>query len=628
MQKLKRAIKLVIFLLLLYTMLRLLFYQLYFSRSNMRFADLTNAFYWGFRMDISAIFYVNFVFFAYFFLIHDILVPRYRKLLAVVLFTGFNLPFLAINCIDLAYYQFNLRRSTADLIGVIGGSLPAIGAFLKTWWWVFLFFIVLSGALVWFFRLVERDNKPSTASYMRSNFIPCLVFLASLGLLARGFSERPIIPSTPLLYLPAQYQPLASNSTINFLYSAIKHNTHLNEKKYFTGAVMDSLFTANQQLHPVAPFTPMNVVVFVMESFAKEYTDKNDPLHAQTPFLDSIMAESIVCSNAYSNGLESNKGLVAILGSIPPFFDEPFYYSGYSNNNIRGIGTLLKEEGYTTSFFMGAGYDHFGFARFAKLVGIDDYYSMQDYGDNRHYDGNWGIYDHYFLPFAARMLQKKSKPFFSTIFNISTHFPYKLPDTLQQQFAIKGQRAEQNSVSYFDYSLKLFFDIIKNEPWYKNTIFVFSADHNLFWNVQARTNLYKTFRIPIFFYLPGQKEHKIINKTVQQLDIVPTILDLLHYNRPFMAFGKSIFDTLSPGIAINHIGDLYQAIDSSYLFGYNEKTERPAYLYQFTKDTALQNDLLQHGELPDLHSKQLQDHLKAVIQFFNYSMMHNKLYVK
>jgi len=628
MEKIKRALYIFIFLLVLYSALRGIFYILYFAAGNISTAELATSIYWGWRIDIAAIFYANFIFFLFYFLLIDFLPARYQKLTAVLLLTVINLPLLAINMIDLAYYKFNLRRSTVDIFAVMQDSLPAIGSFWKAWWWLFILFIVLSTISVWFFSRVVNIHHTGKGNYLRSNLLPGLFFLVSVGLLARGFSERPIVPSTPLLYLPAQYQPLATNSTLTILYSAIKHNTHLSEKKYFSKAGLDTLFTANQQLHPAAPFNRMNVVVFVMESFAKEYTVKNDPLHAQTPFLDSIMAQSIVCSNAYTNGLESNKGLVAILGSIPPFFDEPYYYSGYSNNNIRGIGTLLKEQGYTTSFFMGAGYDHFGFARFSKMMGIDDYYSMKDYGNDHHFDGNWGIYDHYFLPFAAKVLRQKSGPFFSTIFNISTHYPYKLPDTLQRRFTIKGQRAEQNSVSYYDYSLKLFFDLIKNEPWYRNTIFVFSADHNLYWNVQDKADLYKTFRIPMFFYLPGQQEHKTIHKTVQQLDIVPTVLDLLHYNRPFMAFGKSILDTLSPGIAINHFGDLYQAIDSSYLFGYNEKTEQPAYLYQFTKDTALQHDLLQHAMLPDLHSKKMEDHLKAVIQYFNYSMIYNKLYVK
>lgn len=628
MQKIKKATLVFLFLLLLYSLLRCIFYQLYFTKNDLSGTVLVRAFYWGCREDIGAVFYCNIIFFIYYFLLQDLLPIRQQKPVAVVLLCMMNLPLLAINIIDLAYYKFNLRRSSVDLFRVIPDSLPALGAFWKSWWWLVILFIFLSVvSVILFNRILKVSSRPG-GSYLERNFFPGLCFLLVTGAVARGFSERPIIPSTPLLYIPAQYQPLATNSTITVLYSVLKRQTRLQEKKYYSASGLDSLFTIRHQLQPAEPFNKMNVVVFILESFAKEYLDDKDSLRTKTPFIDSIMAESIVCTNAYANGLESNKGIVALLGGIPPFLDEPFYYSGYSNNNVRGIGTLLKEEGYSTNFFMGAGYDHFGFAKFSAMLGIDNYYSMKDYGNNHHYDGNWGIYDHYFLPYAARQLVKTKPPFFGAIFTISTHFPYTLPDTLKKQFTIPGQGAEQNSISYLDYSLRLFFAEIKNEAWYKNTLFVFSADHNVYWGRNDKAGLYKKFRIPIFFYLPGQSIHREIDHPVQQLDIVPSILDALDYNKPFMSFGKPFFDTVNGGMVVNNLFGVYQVIDSSYLLGYNEKTEQPAYLYNFRSDTALKTDLLINGQLPDAHAVKMQQHLRAMLQYFNYSMIKDKLYVK
>jgi len=627
MQKIKKAVLIFIWLVLLYSLLRVIFYLLYFSKNEFSGTELANVIFWGFRMDITAIFYLNIVFYIYYFLLNDLLFIRWRTIVAVSLLSVINLPLLAINIIDLAYYKFNLRRSTVDLFTVAADSFHALGAFWKAWWYLFILFILLSLVTVFGFSRLLKESSLNKESYLKRNLLPCLGFFLVTGLLARGLSDRPIMPSTPLLYLPAQYQSLATNSTITILYSIVKRQTSLKEKSYYPISGLDTRFTIRHQLKSSEPFNKLNVVVFIMESFAKEYIDDKDPLRAKTPFLDSIMTESVVCNNAYADGLESNKGIVAILAGIPPFFDEPFYYSSYSNNSIRGIGTLLKEKGYNTNFFMGAGYDHFGFTKFSKMLGIDNYYSMNDYGNSSHYDGNWGIYDHYFLSYAARQLVKIKSPFLSIIFNISTHFPNKLPDSLKAQFAIKGQDAQQNSISYYDYSLRLFFDIIKNETWYKNTIFIFSADHNLFLHGKEKAGLYKNFRIPIFFHLPGQRIHQVKEKPVQQLDIIPTILDLLHYQQPFMSFGQPVSDA-DPGIVFNHFGELYQALDSSYLFGYNEKTEQPVYLYNFRSDTALVKNLILTGEIPDQQEEKMQEHLKAVIQYFNYSMIKNRLYVK
>lgn len=627
MQKIRKAGLLIIFLLVLYSLLRLLFYAMYFSTDNIQWKECWLIFYWGLRMDFSGIFYANFIFLVYYFLLHQRLTAGWQKTVSVALLSVINLPLLAVNMIDLAYYKFNFRRSTVDLFRVIPGSLHALGAFWKTWWYLVLLFVLLAVlSVIVFTRFAQY--YPTGKTYLTGSLLPGICFLLAAAVLARGVASRPLIPSTPLLYLPARYQPLATNSTITVLYSLLRKQTTLKEKNYFHDARPDSLFTARQQLQAGGDFNKMNVVVFVLESFAREYMDKNDPLHAQTPFLDSLMKESIVCSSAYANGLESNKGLVAILAGIPPFFDEPFYYSSYSNNNFRGIGTLLKEQGYNTNFFMGTPYDHFGFARFAAMLGIENYYSMDDYGDKRHYDGNWGIYDHYFLPYVAKQLLKKPEPFLSVVFTVSTHFPYTLPDTLKARFSIPGQGAEQNSMSYLDYSLRLFFNEMKSQPWYKNTLFVFSADHNLYWHPADKSSLYKSFRIPVFFHLPAQGKHQEVRATVQQMDIIPSVLDLLHYKKPFMSFGTSVFDSVRPRTAIGNYGDIYQIIDSSYIFGYNEKTERAAYLYNFRADSGLERNLLVKGQLPDTHAVKLEEQLKAIIQYFNYSMIKNKLYVK
>jgi len=628
MRKIKRLLAVFAYLLLLYLLLRLMFFTLYFHRADFAGNALPLAFYWGLRIDISALFYANLLFAICYFLLFNWLPALQRKRCAVWLLSLINIPLLALNMIDLVYYRFNQRRSTIDLFSVLPDSLHAIPGFVKTWWWVFGLFLLLSVLTVAAFNYIFRAENAAHHESLVANLAAAFCFLLLMAVIARGFTDRPIIPSTPLLYLPVQFQPLATNSTFTLLYSMVKRQTSLKEKKYYNQQQLEKMFTAKRQFPQQEVFRPMNVVLLVLESFAKQYVSKNDTLRASTPFLDSIMAQSVVCNNAFANGQESNKGLVAILASLPPFFDEPFYNSPYGNNRLRGIGSILKEQGYATSFFMGAGYDHFGFARLAKLVGIDKYYSMEDYGNSKHFDGNWGIFDHYFLPYAATQMDKMPKPFFSTVFTISTHFPYTLPDTLRQRFTLPGQGIEQNSMSYLDYALRLFFEGIKDKAWFKNTLFVFTADHNIFWYQRQRFTLYKSFQVPIFFYMPGEAQQQSIDVPVQQLDLVPSILDLLHYPKPFMSFGQSVFDTSAQHLVINHFGSYYQLIDSSFLLGYNESTERPEWYYNYKEDPLLNHNLLQPGGGMDSTGRQLMEALKARLQYFNSAMIKNTLYIK
>jgi phosphoglycerol transferase MdoB-like AlkP superfamily enzyme len=338
------------------------------------------------------------------------------------------------------------------------------------------------------------------------------------------------------------------------------------------------------------------------------------------------MYRSIVCTNAFANGLTSNQGIVAILGSIPPLLDVPFYYSAYGNNQFSGIATILRGQGYSTSFFMGAEFDHFGFGKFTRMTGFNKYYSRTSYENDKDYDGNWGIYDHKFLPYAADILNANPKPFIGVIYNLSTHPPYKIPPYLRDRFTYKRQNAAQNSISYMDYSIKLFFDKIRDKDWYNNTIFVFCSDHSAVGLMNKDVNSYGSFRIPVFIYSPVFNKASSINKPVQQIDIVPTILNMLHYPKPFMSFGKTIFDT-SPRYVYNRFLENYQVLDSCFLLGYNEGIETVSYLYNYKEDPLLRNNLLSGSSYAGT-VRRLKIHLLSFIQRFNNDVMENRLYIE
>ena len=502
MRRVKTVLQLLMLLLVIYTLLRVCFWQAHFSK-NVNAGTLGKIFYWGLRLDLSAIILINIPLWIYLLFIEPVV--KFRKtsiVIGLILLMISNLPFLALNIIDLAYFSFNLRRSTIDLLDVLPESEHAWNMFLSRFWYLIFFFLALSFLLWVIARVILRSmayqaerNKDHNR---KGSMIVGICLLAIFMLLVRGWAARPLSPATPLLHLPAQYQPLSENSTITFLYSTVRHQSSLQEKKYFSESTLDSVFNIRRQYASTIPFEKKNIIVFVLESFSNSLIAKNSPLKAKTPFLDSLMTKSIVCENAYANGLESNKGLVALLAGIPPLMDEAYYHSAYSNNTFRAIGTMLKEKGYTTNFFMGASPDHFGFGKLCRITGIDHYYSEKEYGNANDHDGTWGIFDHKFLPYAASVIKLNNKPSFSVIFNVSSHHPFKLPREVESAVRVPGQNAEQNSVTYVDYSIRVFFDSIKTTEWYKNSIFVFVADHALTWDIKPRKVLYSAFQIPFF----------------------------------------------------------------------------------------------------------------------------------
>lgn len=610
-------------LLLLGTILRLLFYLRYWYPAPLG-QHIAGAFLWGFRFDFSILFFLNLPFFMYWVLVY----PRggtFSRMLLWVGLWGMNVLLVAINLFDLVYFGFNNRRSTVDLLYVMSDGFTANRASFAQYGG---YILLLLGAGLLAYWLVKRMLRAAPFSLQQrwpALVTPVLLLLAGWWL-ASGRQNLPFTPPDALLYVETTQVPLAENSGATFLYSVFKRQEELKPVPANDVKALDSLFTIRRQFDQADSFRHMNVVVFILESFSSAVIDSGSASKAVTPFIDSLRLQSIDCSNAFSNGLESNKGIVALLGSIPPLLQEPFYYSSFNTVPFRGIGTILKDSGYQTHFFMGASPDHFGFGKWCRMLGIDHYYSEKEYGNPADHDGHWGIYDHKFLQYAASVLTASPKPFFATVFNISSHPPFALPPGLQKRFTIAGQTQRQNSVSYADYALRLFFDQIRNESWYKNTLFVFAADHVLLERRNIRSDLYNYLHIPVFIHLPGEAKHVAVDRTVQQLDIVPTVLDLLHFRQPFMAFGQSILRPHA-GFSVCRIFETDQLIDSAYITGYQPATDSVAYFYPYRTDTALAKNLAADTAVQNLLQPRRR-FVRAFGQRFNQALLQRQLMIQ
>jgi phosphoglycerol transferase MdoB-like AlkP superfamily enzyme len=450
-----------------------------------------------------------------------------------------------------------------------------------------------------------------------------ILFLALSFAISRGFGKRPIGPSTPLLYFRPTAQPLVNNSTLNVLYSIIRAKSRLERKDFYTAPGLDSIFTIRRQYNADSSLQKKNVVIFVLESFSEAYF-RPGPLRAQTPFLDSLRGKSRVFTSAFQNGHESTKGLLSILASMPPFLDEPLFISNYNAVPFDGIGSLLKNEGYTTNFFLGAEYDHFNFAKLCRMVGIDHYYSKDNYhhpGNND--DGNWGIYDEFFFPHFADVTSQMPQPFFSVLYNISSHPPFKLPPARRAAFSIAGQDAQRNSISYVDDCFRRLFDTIRKQPWFANSIFVFTADHSLLDNTGRASYLYESLHIPLFIYDPADPLYREMNSPVQQLDIVPTIADMLHYPKPFMSFGNSMLRPTG-GYSISRSYGEYQLIDSVGITGFDENSGKLVFYYDWRNDTLLKNNLYTD---PVGKERERSGLVKGILQRFNNSILDRTLLI-
>ena len=331
----------------------------------------------------------------------------------------------------------------------------------------------------------------------------------------------------------------------------------------------------------------------------------------------------MVFTNGFANAKESIQGIPAIISSIPSWQDDSFIFSPYSSNNITSLPFILKEQQYQTSFFHGGFNGTMGFDLYAKLAGFDQYYGRNEYGNEADYDGSWGIWDEPFLQFTAQKLSSTQQPFFSTVFTLNTHNPFVLPEKYKNRFN-QSKEPLLNCISYLDYSLSRFFDSVKNQPWFANTLFVITADHTAPAINEEPVSSIDDYRIPIVFYKYGSTLKGASGSIANQIDILPSILSLLDFNHPYYSIGTSLFEPAAKRFSINYNSGTYQYIDSTNCYEFNGQNGIAFYNWQ--SDSLLTNNLY-HNEMNNsiLHCD---SSLKRMIQFFNYTMINNKMNVE
>ena len=376
-------------------------------------------------------------------------------------------------------------------------------------------------------------------------------------------------------------------------------------------------------------FDKKNVVILVCGSLGKEYIGYYSKGESHTPFLDSLLGEGMNFVNMYANGSRSTQGIASITGGLPALMTDPYIFSAYQNNNLTGIGEVLKKEGYTNAFFHGGEVGTMGFSHFMPMVGVSKYYGRtqyvqdNDYPLKQDYDGNWGIWDIPFYDYAIKKINTFEAPFFATLFSINVHHPFNTEPWFEERYPDLDKRIR--AIKYADYNLKLFFEKVSEEPWFRNTVFVITADHAGPSNSSLYTNNEGRYKIPLLLYSPSDSSLiGVKHQITEQIDILPTILHYLGYPEPFLAFGVSKLDTVNKE-HYNYTFEkgIYQIIDKEYVLQFNGN--KSIALYNRLKDVYLKKNILL--DYPEV-AKKLEKQLKSVIQVHNKSMIDNDLGIK
>lgn len=615
-------------LLLVYAICRLLFYWFnHFYFSDLTFGQLASVFFSSIRFDLSVIILSNSIFILLYLIPFSFREKRIFRKVLFFLFITINSAAILANCVDLIYFQFTLKRTTADVFNFFGGQIGndlgrLLPLFLKEYWYMFLIWLLLSAAVLYFYKKSEKEYplEWNKKTYLNQAVIYILAIAFSILGYRGGFQLVPINAVDAGEHTSAKNIPLVISTPFSIL------------KSLDLQSIQPTIYYANEaellsEFNPyhkaeTGEFKRLNVFIIALESFSKEYVGAiNGKTSGCSPFLDSLIGESRTFVNAFSNGKTSIQGIPAIVASTPTWMNEPYISSAYGSNQISGLAGLLKKQGYYTAFFHGGTNGTMGFDGFSKVAEYDAYFGRTEYNNEKDYDGSWGIWDEEFLQYTAQTINQQKQPFFATLFTLTSHHPYHVPEKHANRFK-EGKLPIEKTIAYSDFALQRFFETAKKMPWFNNTLFVLVADHTGVTEDLFFQNKVGNSTIPILYYMQGSNLKGIDSTTTQQIDIQPSILDYINYPSTYFSFGNSVFDSTGQHYAFMYGGNnTYQIIENNYYLEFNGKVATE--LYYFPKDSTLQyNEVEKHPEMV----KKLEKKVKAIVQTYQQSLIHNKMH--
>lgn len=621
----------------IYMVCRLVFYFI-----NVRyFPDVTTAgllrmCLGGLKFDLAALLYLNSLYLVLSFLPLRLRGHRVYQAVLKWIYIVFNGLGILANCYDMIYFQFINRRTTIRFFSEFqndGNLLNIALQGMAQYWYVTLV------ALALLFLLYKLYKPLPTESVPENNYIYYPLHTLTLGIVVYftivgirggfGVTTRPLNVNNSTAYIENSH--IESAIVLNTAFTMIKSidsREYTNPMYFKNKEELQKYCNPHHYPQPNGEFKADNVVIILVESFAREYVGffynylDSGTYKGYTPFLDSLLAKSLTFKHSFATGKQSIDVMPSVLSGIPCLI-ESYVTTQYGTNEVSSIAKYLKKKGYQSAFFHGAPNGSIGLDAYAQSAGIDKYYGKNEYNNDADFDGTWAIWDEEFMQYFANELDTFKTPFLGILFTATSHHPFKIPAKYEGKFP-KGPEPMYECVGYTDYAIRRFFETASKKDWFKNTLFVITADHTTIITREEFINGRGLYDIPILFYHPSDSTIvQVSDRVFGQTDITPSILGYLNYDEPYFAFGKDIFDKRdTSNYVIDYCNPLFQIFQDSLLLQFDG--EHTTGIFNYVKDLGLKNNIV--GRTDEQEYMELR--LKAEIQTYIECLKRDSLTIK
>lgn len=550
--------------------------SLYWTGSNDHAtSDIAMAFLNGLRFDIVITSYIILIPFFLTGLLS--LIFRNIRFFTLIIFICLSCLFVAVILIhsaDIPYFlQFFSRLTTASLLW-LDDSKYMFKLILSdlTFILFLLLFIVLSVFAVYYlFKLrkklhlgwVHRTVNRKPAYYLINIAVLLLISsLLILGIRGRISKKSPIRIGTAYFCDDQILNKLALNPVFSFGYSFINDLKNKDDKINFmeeetalklsseylnipeSDTTINSLMERWTEKNGSEPIKN-NLIIVIMEGMGTYKLGSFNGPKNLTPNLNSIISRSVYFDNIYTAGIHTFNGIYSVLFSFPALYKrQPL--EELINLPHNGISQVLKKLNYSNLFFITHDPEFDNVSGFLKANGFDEVYSESDYPSEWVQSTN-GVADHRMFEYAVPVLNKlhnKGSAFFAAFMTTSDHLPYIIPDNID--FIPRSEKPEHQITEYADWAIGNFLKQASKEKWYRNTTFIFIADHGL--NMGHTYDMPLSYhQTPFIIYTPSSEEiADTLHKLGGQIDLVPTVLGLLNIPYDNQTMGINLFKNKRP----------------------------------------------------------------------------------
>ncbi len=521
----------------------------------------------GLRVDIITIFTFSFIFILSLLLIQNQKIRTILGLLwSLVLITIFTIAFS-----DVLYFDFIHRHMSNEIFNLSNDIELMVGIATNSY---LLHTLATALFITLYFYLCKRVFDSKLTSFVSGKKL-LIYTIISILILALGVRNSTSRKSFGIADAFAVNKVSSGNLALNGFFTV--YRSAKSTQKHELLELDEAIKVTQEALQtPNAVFTdkkyPLlrsykskegkkhNVVIILLESWGAEHIDgftKYKELNV-TPYFKELSSKSLKFSNFYSNGYRSIFGITSLFTGItlPSGFD--YLGKGLELSNLSYLGSVAKENGYSTLAMQGSNRRSYRVDAVSHLAGFDEYYGAEDMPEIEIADEgrapHTGTYDHNLFSFYHQKLNMLKEPFIGFAFSSTNHSDFHIPRAEFERYPhdLKNYNGALNAYIYVDNAIEKFMKSVKKEPWFDNTIFIFTSDHGSGNALNPIARKYRPddkaldsiehFRIPLVVYAPKIFEPQEIKTLGSHNDIFPTIVDMLGFKANIAVMGNSLFD--------------------------------------------------------------------------------------